>query len=304
MKDPYEILGVAKTATQDEIRKAYRKLAKTLHPDLNPGDKAAEARFKEVGGAYDLLSDEDKRKRFDAGEIDASGAERQTQHFYKDFAGGRSADGRYRSQSGFADFGDANDIFAELFRQQAEAARRAPGADMRFRLNIAFLDAINGGSQRLTLPSGSTIDVNIPAGVKDGQTIRLKGKGAPSPGDGPPGDAYVELSVSPHAFFERKGDDIHLELPITLKEAVMGGKIKAPTPSGDVMLSVPKGANTGTVLRLKGKGAPKSGKGGGHGDELVRLKVMLPSAPDEALETFAESWEPDADYDPRKEMGL
>lgn len=301
MKDPYEILGVAKTATQDEIRKAYRKLAKTLHPDLNPGDKAAEARFKEVGGAYDLLSDEEKRRRFDAGEIDASGAERAQQHFYKDFAGGRGTDARYRSHAGFADFGDADSVFAELFRQQAEAARRAPGADMRFRLNIAFLDSINGGNQRLTLPSGNTIDVKIPAGVKDGQTIRLKGKGAPSRGEGPPGDAYIELSVSPHAFFKREGDDIVVELPISLKEAVLGAKIKAPTPSGDVMLTVPKGANTGTILRLKGKGAPKVG---GHGDELVRLKVVMPSEPDEALEAFVAGWEPSADYDPRKEMGL
>lgn len=301
MQDPYEILGVEKTATQDEIRKAYRKLAKTLHPDLNPGDKVAEARFKQVGGAYDLLSDEEKRKRFDAGEIDASGAERAQQHFYKDFAGGRNADGRYRSHAGFADFGDASDIFAEIFRQQAEAQRNAPGADMRFRLNISFLDAINGANQRLTLPSGNTIDVKIPAGVKDGQTIRLKGKGAPSPGEGPPGDAYVELSVSSHPYFERKGDDILLELPITLKEAVLGGKVKAPTPTGAVMVTVPKGANTGTVLRLKGKGAPKSG---GHGDELVRLKVVMPAEPDEALEKFVESWEPGADYDPRKDMGL
>ncbi len=301
MTDPYKILAVARTATTDDIRKAYRRLAKTLHPDLNPGDKAAEARFKDVAGAYDLLSDPTKRQRFDSGEIDATGAERPTQRFYKDFASGADGDDRYRSRAGFADFADTNDIFAELLRRQAESARRIRGEDLHYRLTIDFLDAINGATRRLTMPNGASLDVAIPPGSQDGHILRLRGKGAPSPGEGPPGDALIELAVNPHPFFERRGDDIYIELPISLSEAVLGGRVKAPTPSGPVMLTVPKGSNTGAVLRLKGKGAPRAG---GHGDEFVKLKVVLPAAPNAALEAFVASWTPGADYDPRKDMGL
>lgn len=300
MRDPYEILGVARTANTDDIRKAYRRLAKTLHPDLNPGDKAAEARFKEVAGAYDLLSDATKRQRFDNGEIDATGAERPTQRYYKDFASGADGDDRYRSRAGFADFADTNDIFAELLRRRADSARRIRGEDVHYRLAIEFLDAINGATRRLTMPNGA-LDVVIPPGIQDGHILRLRGKGAPSPGEGPPGDALIELTVEPHPLFERRGDDIYVELPISLSEAVHGARIKAPTPSGPVMLTVPKGSNTGAVLRLKGKGAPRAG---GNGDEFVKLKVMLPTAPNAELEAFAASWAPGPDYDPRKDMGL
>lgn len=301
MKDPYEALGVARSATGDDIRTAYRRLAKKLHPDLNPGDKAAEARFKEVAGAYDFLSDADKRRRFDGGEIDASGAERPTQKFYKDFATGPGADDRYRSRSGYADFADGGDIFAEIFRQQAERMRRVRGGDLQYRLSIDFLDAINGARQRLTLPDGNSIDVVIPPGIHEGQVLRLKGKGAAAPGEGEPGDALVEIAIKPHRYFERHGDDIHVELPVSLAEAVLGARIKSPTPAGPVMLTVPKGSNTGAILRLKGKGVARAG---GHGDELVRLKVVLPTAPNAELEAFASSWAPGPGYDPRKEMGL
>ncbi len=299
MKDPYEILGVPRTASAEDIRKTYRRLAKKLHPDLNPGNREAEERFKEVGGAYDLLSDPDKRRRFDSGEIDASGAERPQQQYYKDFAADAAGDGPYQNQSGFADFAGAEDILAELFGRRAADARRSRGHDVRYALAIDLLDAVNGATKRLTLPEGATLDVSIPPGIKDGQILRLQGRGAPAGGDGPAGDALVEISINPHPFFARQGDDIHIDLPVTLGEAVLGARIKAPTPSGPVMLSIPKGSNTGTILRLKGKGVPRRG---GHGDELVRLKVMLPSQPNPELEAFLTSWAPGPSYDPRRDM--
>ena len=299
MKDPYEILGVAKSATTDEIRKAYRALAKKLHPDLNPGVASAEERFKEVSNAYDVLGDEEKRKRFDAGEIDAAGAERPKQRYYRDFASGQGSDDPYETSSGFADFDGSNDIFAELFGRQGRSSGPARGSDARYRLSIAFLDAINGAVKRIALPDGASLDLTIPPGAQDGQVLRLRGKGAPAQGGGEPGDAIVEIAVAPHRFFTRHGDDIHLELPITLSEAVLGARVKAPTPGGTVMLTVPKGSNTGALLRLRGKGAPRRG---GHGDELVKLKVMLPPEPNAALESFLSTWAPDPAYDPRQDM--
>lgn len=301
MKDPYEALGVARTASADDIRKAYRALAKKLHPDLNPGDKKAEERFKEISTAYGLLSDAEKRKRFDAGEIDASGAETPSRQYYKDFAHAGGAGGPYRNASGFADFADGDDVLAEFFRRHAEAQRHAPGADLQFRLTVPFLDAINGAKTRLSLPHGGTIDVTIPAGVREGQVLRLKGKGAKSMGEGPAGDALVEISIEPHPLFQRAGDDIAIDLPVTVKEAVLGAKVRVPTPRGPVMLTVPKNSNNGAVLRLKGKGAARH-DGHGHGDQLVRLKVVLPSEPDADLEAFLAGWTPKADDDPRKGM--
>jgi DnaJ-class molecular chaperone len=299
MKDPYETLGVSKTASADEIRKAYRKLAKKLHPDLNPGDKQAEERFKEVSVANDLLSDPEKRRRYDAGEIDASGAEKAPPNarYYRDYAAG--AGHPYEGQGAYGDFAQGDDLFAELLRRSAEQARRRPGADMHYELPIDFLDAVNGATKTITLPQGGTLDVTIPAGVEDGQILRLRGKGAPSPGEGPPGDALVQVVVKPHRYLTREGDDILLDLPITVKEAALGAEVKAPTTTGSVMLKIPKRSSTGDVLRLRGKGVKTRG---GAGDELVRLKVMLPKEADPELDAFLANWSPAASYDPRKEM--
>jgi DnaJ-class molecular chaperone len=297
--DPYTVLGVKQDAPQGEIQKAYRRLAKKLHPDLNPGNKRAEEQFKDVSAAYDLLGDVDKRARYDRGEIDASGAERPQQRFYRDFA--ESGGSPYANDAGFADFAGADDILSEIFGREGREGRaniRMRGADVRYRLELDFLDAINGGKRQITLPDGSVLDVNIPAGTRDGQMLRLRGKGRPGIGGGPPGDALVEIEVRPHRIFTRKGDDIHVDLPISLSEAVLGGKVKVPTPTGSVTMTVPKWSNTGTVLRLKGKGVPRAD--GSKGDEFVMLKVMLPEKPDPELEKFIAQWR--GAYTPRQAM--
>jgi DnaJ-class molecular chaperone len=294
------VLGVPRSATADQIQKAYRKLAKKLHPDLNPGNAAAEEQFKEVASANDLLSDPEKRRRFDAGEIDASGAERPPQQFYRRYAGGGAGAGAnpYANDSAYADLMD-EDILSSLFRG-ARQRGPAPGRDIRYHLPVDFLTAVNGGIARVGLPDGSTIDVAIPAGARDGQILRLKGKGEPGASGGEPGDGLVELEVQPHRFFTREGDDIHLTLPVSLAEAVLGGEIKVPTPTGAVAMRVPKGANSGTRLRLKGKGAARPD--GSRGDEYVTLKVVLPDTRDPELETFVETWAAGKKQNPRVGM--
>src|SRR5262244_3861021 len=296
--DLYSVLGVARTAKAEDIAKAYRKLAKKLHPDLNPGDKAAEEKFKEVAGAYDLLGDAEKRKRFDNGEIDATGAERPQHHFYRDFATSDHAH-PYTNNSGYADFMDADDTFAELLRRSERARANRRGQDLHYRLPIDFVESITGANKRLTLPDGGTLDVTIPPGLVDGQVLRLRGKGAPGTGTGGPGDALIEVEVLPDPRFTRDGDDISLELPISLSEAVLGGRVRVPTPTGDVTMVVPKGSNTGTTMRLKGKGAPR--RGGGHGDQFVKLKVVVPESPDPELEAFVSNWKKGKAFDPRED---
>jgi DnaJ-class molecular chaperone len=313
-ENPYDILGVARTATADELKSAYRKLAKKHHPDLNPGNAAAADRFKAITAAYDLLSDADKRARFDRGEIDAQGNEQWRpppgggagagRGFYGEHAGGP-----FGAKYGGGEF-SAEDIFADLFgrgggpgggRGGGRANIRMRGGDVSYTLRVPFLDAANGGKTRLELPHGGTIDVTIPAGSQDRTTLRLKGKGEPGFGGGEPGDAYIELHIEPHAFFTRKDMDIHVEVPVTLKEAVLGARITVPTIGGDVALAVPKGSNTGSVLRLKGRGV-KEPKSGTTGDQYVRLKVVLPERPDPDLEAFAQGWA-GGDYDVRGKMG-
>ena len=285
--DPYEVLGVAKDASAEDVRKAYRALAKKLHPDLNPGNEATEEKFKEVSAAYDLIGDPEKRARYDKGEIDASGAERPPRGFYRDHAGG--AGDRYASADGFADMAAADDILAEIFRRGDRGNLRMRGQNARYRLELDFLDAVNGAKQQVTLPDGSVLDVTIPPGTRDGQTLRLRGKGLPGFNGGEPGDALVEIAVRPHRTFTRKDDDIHIELPISLRDAVLGGKVDVPTPEGSVTMTVPKWSNTGSVLRLKGKGAAR--RDGSRGDQYVRLEVMLPVKPDADLERLISQWQ-------------
>ena len=311
MRDPYEVLGVDRKASQDEIKKAYRKLAKSHHPDLHPNDKEMESRFKDIAGAYDLLSDTDKRARFDRGEIDASGAE-TAQHFYRSQAGADDwkYQERYAGPDGFGGFEgmsqeDIGDILNEMFggRQTGGQQRQMKmrGADANYSLRIGFLEAVRGGNQRITLPDGRSLDVKVPAGMEDGQTLRLAGQGGEGFGGGPRGDAYVTVNVNPHGFFDRKDNDIHVELPVSLPEAILGAKIMVPTVDGEVQMTVPKASNTGKTLRLKGRGSIDR-KSGQRGDQYVKLKVVLPDEPDDSLTDFIRVWAPDHGYDPRKNV--
>ena len=289
--DPYKTLGVKKDASPEEIQKAYRRRAKKLHPDLNPGDSHAEEQFKEVSAAYDLLSDPEKRTRYDRGEIDASGAERPERRYYRDF-GERRAGNPYASNAGFADFSDfadADDIMSAFFGRSGQRNRNRRGSDARYSLDVDFLDAVNGGTRTVTLPDGSTLDVKIPPGTRDGQVLRLRGKGQPGFGEAPPGDALIEVHVRPHPLFRREGDDIQIDLPISVRDAVLGGKLRVPTPTGTVTMTIPKWSNTGAKLRLKGKGILRPD--GSRGDEFVTLKIMLPEKPDPELERCIAQWQ-------------
>ena len=311
MADPYSILGVARGASEKEIKSAYRKLAKELHPDTNKDNPKAAERFSEVTHAYDLLSDKDKRAKFDRGEIDAEGNPAMPFGMggggagFGGFRGGGGAGGRAYSPEDFEGFGnegvDLGDIFEGLFGGRAGSGgfgggagfgqrsqpRRPPprGANVQYRLKVPFVDAATGKDQRITLGDGKTIDLKLPAGVEDGTQMRIKGKGESGPGGA--GDALVTIEVGSHPFFRREGSDVRIDMPITLDEAVNGAKVKVPTVDGAVMLTVAPGSSTGKVLRLKGKGFQT--KSGTRGDQLVTLEVEIPEG-DADLAKRLEGW--------------
>lgn len=283
--DPYAALGVPKSSSADDIRKAYRKLAKELHPDVRPNDAASEERFKRVTAAFTLLSDADQRARFDRGEIDADGNERpafQPGAGFGGFAGARARGGQR---------GDAfEDLFDGLFSRGGQGARgfgAQRGEDVRYRMEIDFLDAVNGGRRRVPMSDGRALDLTIPAGLNSGQTLRLRGQGLPGANGGPAGDALVEVTVGTHPVFRRDGDDIRMDLKITLAEAVEGGRAPVNTPSGPVSLSIPAGSNSGDLLKLRGKGVQTKPT---PGDLLVRLLIVLPRKDDAELREFVKTW--------------
>ncbi len=281
--DPYAALGVPKSSSAEDIRKAYRKLAKELHPDVRPNDKAAAERFKRATAAFNLLSEPMERARFDRGEIDADGNERP--HFQ---AGGYAG---ARARAAGSSRGDVfEDLFDGLFSRGAGGARgfgMQRGDDVRYRMEVDFLDAVNGGRRRVTMSDGRSLDLAIPAGLNSGQTLRLKGQGLPGTGGGPSGDALVEITVGQHPLFKREGDDIRMELRISLAEAVEGGKVPVNTPQGPVSLSVPPGSNSGDLLKLRGKGVQVRPN---PGDLLVRLLFVLPRTDDPELQAFVKNW--------------
>ena len=297
--DPYKVLGVAKTADKNEIRKAYRKLAKKYHPDVNPGNAKAEAKFKEASAAFALLNNKEERARYDRGEIDASGNPTAPQGF---------AGQTHGYPGGFAPggFEDISDILSDLFGSHQRGGRSQSfafrGEDIHYTLNVTFLEAVNGASKQVKMADGKQLKITIPAGTKQGDLLRLRRQGRPGQGGGPPGDAIVEIKVSPHPFFKRDGNNIRLDLPITLGEAVSGGKVPVPTPTGIVSLTISPNTSSGKVLRLKGKGVPS--RKGKAGDLLVRLMITLPDKPDKTLKKCIQDWQEKESYNPRKALGV
>lgn len=299
MADPYQLLGVARTASDEEIKKAYRKLAKKLHPDVNPGNKKVETQFKEVTAAYDFLSDPEKRQRYDRGEIDESGQPRG----FGGFSQGRRGGGKRPGSFGLDDEDGAEDVLRDFFgfgnRQRAHMRMR--GADVSYQVEVSFIEAALGGKKRISLTDGKTIEVAIPPGTENGQTLRLKGQGLAGAGGASAGDAFVEVQVGEHPLFKRDGFDISMECPITLPEAVLGATITVPTIDGKVALKLPKDSNTGTQLRLKGKGIanPKTNQ---RGDQYVRFKIVLPEQVDQDLRDAIERWSKRHSYDVRGKL--
>ena len=316
MRDPYEVLGVPRSATAAAIKSAFRKLAKKHHPDSNKGDPKAAERFAEINTANEILGDEDKRKQFDRGEIDAEGKPR-----FQGFPGGdprgRAGPGGFESYT-FRSGGGAGgggggfeDILNSMFGGAAgrgarggspfefEAGGIGVDLDVNAALTISLEDAVKGAERRVRLPNGKELNVRIPAGVTAGQQIRLKGQGDTAPGHRP-GDVLISVSIAPHPFFKVDGSDLRVDLPITLYEAVLGGKIRVPTLGGAVELSIPKNTSSGRTFRLKGKGLPKSGV---SGDLFVTTKIILPDGNDSALEELMHKWRDEHPYNPRSKLG-
>ena len=324
MRDPYDVLGVSKGASAAEIKNAFRRQAKKLHPDANKHDPKAAARFAELNAAYEILGEEDKRKAFDRGEIDAEGKPR-----FQGFEGfgARPGAGGFGGREGeFETFtwgpgggfqrrssrsgGGFEDILKNVF--SGRGGRRggfefetdeftpAVGRDITAALTITLADAAKGAKTRLRLPTGKEVDVKIPQGISDGQQIRLKGQGLAGPGGGRPGDVLITISLAPHPLFQREGADLRLDLPITLYEAVLGGKVRVPTLDGAVELAIPPNTSAGRTFRLKGKGFPAKD---GTGDLLVTTRIVLPEQRDAELEELMKKWRDGKPYDPRKGMG-
>jgi DnaJ-class molecular chaperone len=311
MRDPYDILGVSKTASEAEIKKAFRTLAKKYHPDTKGGDAAAQKKFQEISGAYDIVGDKDKRAKFDAGEIDAAGNPRGFDPGAQGFRGGPFGGGGPGQREYHFSWGDqdtqqqgfsAEDLFSDLLGGLGgRGGRQQPrqGQDFSVSMTVSFDEAARGGSRRVTLPNGEQIDVKIPVGLRDGQQIRLKGRGGAGRRGGPAGDVLIQVSVAAHPYYTRDGNDLRMELPVTLQEAVLGGKVPVPTLTGTVSLSVPANSNTGSTLRLKGKGIAAHGAEPA-GDLYVKLIVTLPEKADDDLRKFAEDWK--SEYDPRSKL--
>ena len=296
MKDPYETLGVQRTADEAAIRAAYRKLAKKHHPDVNPGKPDAASRFGEISSAYDLLSDKDKRARFDRGEIDAEGHEvHQQRQYYRDAPGQE----RYETAGGGFSQEDLEAFLAQAFGRSGQRSdwgatgQRMRGRDMQYTLTVSFVDAATGTTRRLNLPEGKTLDVRIPPGTEDGHILRLRGQGGPGFNGAAAGDALIEIAVAPDPRFHRDGDDIVTDVPVSLKEAVLGTSLEVPTIHGPVRVSVPPGSGTGTRLRLRGKGIR-------HGHQFVQLNVVVPPADEPELAEFLKSWTPRKEVNPRE----
>jgi DnaJ-class molecular chaperone len=301
MRDPYEILGLKRGADDAAIKSAYRKLAKRHHPDLHPGDPKAAERFQELNAANDLLSDTERRARFDRGEIDAEGHEVPPPgSFYRDFRGGPGGE-RYTGRGNGGDTAgftedDIAAFFARHFNARGDGANmRMPGGDLNYALTLGFLEAANGTSRRVQLPDGRALDVKIPAGIEDGHIIRLKGQGRPGIGGARAGDALIEVAVAPHPFLHRSGDDVIITLPVTLREAVLGGSVSVPTIKGHVKLTIPPGSGDGTKLRLRGRGIRE-------GHQYVELKVAVPPGDEPALAEFLRDWTPGHPFNPRSGM--
>lgn len=302
--DPYVVLGIDRGASEAEVKKAHRRLAKELHPDLRPDDHAAMERFKRVNAAYELLSDGERRRRFDRGEIDASGEARRPQ-YRRQPAGAGAGPGAQRTPDDDFGFGD---IFSSVFGDQKPRPGRGPvpppggygvrGADVRYTLEVDFLEAVLGAKKRVAMPEGGQLDLAVPEGVENGQLLRLRGKGSQGVRGGEAGDAIVEIKVRLHPELKRVGDDVHSELRLSLPEAILGTKVEVATTTTIVQLTIPKGTSSGKIFRLKGRGA-KNTTTGHIGDHLVTVMIMLPDAIDEQLTYFMAEWRRNHPYDPR-----
>ena len=319
MRDPYEVLGVPRSASAAAIKSAYRKLAKKHHPDSNKNDPQAAARFSEINSANEILGDEDKRKAFDRGEIDAEGKPR-FQGFPGGGAGGRAGPGGFEShtfRSGGAGPGGAagfEDILNSMFGNAAQRGARQGGGspfefdtggigldlDLSVAMTVSLEESVNGAEKRVRLPSGKELNVKVPAGVTAGQQIRLKGQGETAPGHRP-GDLLITVNIAPHPFFKLDGSDLRVDLPITLYEAVLGGKVRVPTLGSAVELSIPKNTSSGRIFRLKGKGLPKAA--GATGDLFVTTRITLPDGNDAELEALMQKWRDAHPYNPRGDLG-